>query len=309
MNQILCVYGPTASGKTKLAVALAKRYNGEVLSCDSMQIYRGMDIGTAKPTVQEMDGVPHHMIDCVEPDEQFSVSRYVQLADPILQDILCRGKTAILAGGTGLYGDSLMAGRTFSPLPETGKREMLEQLLQREGITPLLAMLQEYDPESADRLNPADHKRILRAIEVFLETGKPISQHNRETQAIPPKYHPFCLGLNFASRQDLYDRIDLRVTQMVSQGLFEEVSQLLRSGVPNRATALQAIGYKEAAQALSGEITQEEAIVRIQQESRRYAKRQLTWFRRNPAIHWLLLPRDPDFSAVTTDACSLYENS
>ncbi|MEA4966444.1 MAG: tRNA (adenosine(37)-N6)-dimethylallyltransferase MiaA [Oscillospiraceae bacterium] len=309
MNQILCVFGPTASGKTRLAVALAKRYDGEVLSCDSMQLYRGMEIGTATPTAEEMAGVPHHMIDCVDPAEPFSVGRYVALADPILQDILRRGKTAVLAGGTGLYADSLLAGRTFSPMPETGKREELERQLREHGVAPLLSLLREHDPESANRLHPADHKRILRAAEVFLETGKPISQHNRETQAQPPKYRPFRLGLNFQNRQDLYDRIDRRVDRMVDIGLFDEVARLLDSGVPETATAMQAIGYKEAAEALRGTLSREEAVARIKQESRRYAKRQLTWFRKNPDIHWLTLPREPDFSAVLAEACRLCENS
>ena len=272
-----------------------------------MQIYRGMDIGTAKPTAEETQGIPHHMIDCIDPGEDFSVSRYMELADPILQDILRRGKTAVITGGTGQYVDALVAGHGFSPLPATGKREELQQLAEAEGIEAVIAILREHDPESAERLHPSDQRRIIRAAEVFLETGKTITQHNLETKAIPPKYQPLWIGLNFENRQDLYDRIDLRVDLMVRDGLFEEVERLLtlRSG----ATALQAIGYKEPIMALRGEITREEAIDRIKQESRRYAKRQLTWFRRNPAIHWLMLPKDPDFAEILSAACRIVEES
>jgi len=307
MNPILCVVGPTASGKTKLSVALCRRLGGEVLSCDSMQLYRGMDIGTAKPTVSEMEGVPHHMIGCIDPEEDFSVGRYVAMADPILQDILHRGKVAVVTGGTGLYVDSLIAGRSFAPFPSTGKREELQALCAKEGIEAVLALLRRVDPESAARLHPADEKRILRAAEVYLETGKTITEHNLETQAQPPKYRPLWIGLNFRNRQDLYDRIDRRVDQMVEQGLFEEAARL-RDTRPN-ATALQAIGYKEPLQALRGEISREEAIEKIQRESRRYAKRQLTWFRKNPAIHWLLLDREPDFSAILEEALRLAAES
>ena len=307
MNPIICVVGPTASGKTKLSVALCQRLNGEVLSCDSMQIYRGMDVGTAKPTAEEMAGVPHHMIGCVDPAEDFSVGRYVAMADPILQDILGRGKTAVVTGGTGLYVDALIAGRSFAPFPSTGKREELQALRDREGIGAVIELLRRVDPESAARLHPADERRILRAAEVYLETGKTITAHNLETQQKPPKYRPLWIGLNFKDRQDLYDRIDRRVLQMVEDGLFDEVERL-RDTRPG-ATALQAIGYKEPLQALRGEITREEAIAKIQQESRRYAKRQLTWFRKNLAIHWLLLDREPDFSAIVEEACRLAEDS
>ena len=288
MKNIICVVGPTASGKTKLAVELAKAYNGEVLSCDSMQLYKRMDIGTAKPTAEEMQGIPHHMIDILEPDEAFSVGRYVELADPILRDILARGKTCVICGGTGLYVDSLIAGRTFAPFPQTGRREELEALAAEQGIGAVIAMLREFDPESAQRLHPSDQRRIIRAAEVFLETGKTITQHNLETQAIPPKYDPLWIGLDFTERAELYARIDRRVEVMVRDGLIPEIEALLAEGVPANATSLQAIGYKEPMSALRGEITMDEAIALIQQQSRRYAKRQRTWFRRNEAIHWIL---------------------
>ena len=298
MNNIICVVGPTASGKTKLAVELAKAYDGEVLSCDSMQIYRRMDIGTAKPTVEEMQGIPHHMIDVVEPDEQFSVSRYVEMADPVLRDILARGKRCIICGGTGLYVDSLIAGRTFAPYPETGKRQELERLAAEQGIEAVVAILREHDPESAARIDHANQKRIIRAAEVFLETGKTITQHNLETQAVPPKYDPLWIGLDFTDRAELYARIDKRVDLMVQDGLLPEIEKLLAEGVPVHATSLQAIGYKEPMAALRGEMTMAEAIERIKTESRRYAKRQLTWFRRNPKINWVFNQEPVTFAKI-----------
>ena len=308
MNNIICVVGPTASGKTKLAVELAKAYNGEVLSCDSMQIYRRMNIGTAKPTAEEMQGIPHHMIDVVEPDDSFSVSRYVEMADPILQEILSRGKRCIICGGTGLYVDSLMAGRTFAPYPETGKRQELERLAAEQGIEAVVAILERYDPESAARIEHANHKRIIRAAEVFLETGKTITQHNLETQAVPPKYAPLWLGLDFADRAELYARIDRRVDLMIADGLLPEIEQLLAEGVPAHATSLQAIGYKEPMAALRGEMTMDEAIGKIKTESRRYAKRQLTWFRRNPKIHWICNREPVDFSDVWRKTTDILDN-
>lgn len=288
MDRIICIVGPTASGKTGLSVRLAQALGGEVISCDSMQIYRGMDIGTAKVTPTEQAGIPHHMVDIADPREAFSVSRFVTLADACVQEILQRGKFAILTGGTGLYIDSLVAGRSFAPFPNTGKRQELESLAQREGIDAVRRILEQHDPESARRLHPSDQKRIIRAAEVFLETGKTITQHNLETQRLPPKYHPLWLGLDFVRREDLYDRINVRVDGMLQAGLAEEIRQLLAQGLPTGATALQAIGYKEALSALQGQISMEEAADRIRQASRNYAKRQLTWFRKNKAVHWIL---------------------
>ncbi len=287
MNNIICIAGPTASGKTALAVALAKELNGEVVSCDSMQIYRRMDIGTAKPTPEEQQGIPHHMIDVAEPDEDFSVSRYCAMADPIVQDILARGKTPIIAGGTGLYMDSLIRGNDFAPFPSTGCRERLEAQADSEGIEVLLNRLREIDPEAASRLHLADRKRIIRALEVYLETGETITAHNLRTQAIPPKYAPIWLGLDFAERSELYRRIDRRVEIMMEMGLMEEIKSLLASGIPKKCTAMQAIGYKEFVSALDGQCSIPEAVAQVQQSSRHYAKRQLTWFRRNSSIHWL----------------------
>lgn len=287
MNNIICIAGPTASGKTALAVELAKELNGEVVSCDSMQVYRRMDIGTAKPTKEEMQGIVHHMIDVAEPDEDFSVSRYCEMASPIVDDILARGKTAIIAGGTGLYMDSLIRGNAFAPFPATGVRERLEAQADAEGMESMLEWLRSVDPASAARLHLSDRKRIIRALEVFLETGETITEHNRKTQAIPPKYNPLWLGLDFADRAELYHRIDLRVDAMLEMGLMEEIRELLASGIPAKCTAMQAIGYKEFVNALNGEETVEKAAEEVKKSSRHYAKRQLTWFRRNPRLHWL----------------------
>ena len=286
MNPIVCLAGPTASGKTALAVELAQALNGEVVSCDSMQVYRRMDIGTAKPSPEEMGGIPHHMIDVADPEEDYSVSRYCAAAAPIVEDIVARGKTAIIAGGTGLYMDSLIRGNDFAPFPSTGVRERLEAQADAEGMEAMAAWLRGVDPEAAERIH--DRKRLLRALEVYLETGQTITEHNRRTQAIPPKFSPVWLGLDFEDRQRLYDRIDLRVTKMLEMGLLEEIQGLLDSGVPETATAMQAIGYKEFVNALAGRETVEAAADQVRQSSRRYAKRQLTWFRRNRAMHWLI---------------------
>ena len=286
MNPVVCLAGPTASGKTALAVELARELNGEVVSCDSMQVYRRMDIGTAKPGPEEMGGIPHHMIDVADPEEDYSVSRYCAAAAPIVEDIVARGKTAIIAGGTGLYMDSLIRGNDFAPFPSTGVRERLEAQADAEGMEAMAAWLRGVDPEAAERIH--DRKRLLRALEVYLETGQTITEHNRRTQAIPPKFSPVWLGLDFENRQQLYDRIDLRVTKMLEMGLLEEIQGLLDSGVPETATAMQAIGYKEFVNALAGRETVETADDQVRQSSRRYAKRQLTWFRRNKAMHWLI---------------------
>ena len=288
MNRIICVAGPTASGKTALAVELAKEYDGEVVSCDSMQVYRRMDIGTAKPGAAERQGIVHHMIDVAEPWEDYSVSRYCAAATPIVEDIVARGKTAIIAGGTGLYMDSLIRGNDFAPFPSTGMRERLEAEAEQNGMEAVLARLQEIDPETASRLHLSDRKRIIRAMEVYLETGQTIAEHNRRTQAIPPRFTPLWLGLDFESRAELYSRIDRRVDIMLETGLVEEIRGLLASGIPEKCTAMQAIGYKEFTAALEGSGTVEEAAEAVRKASRHYAKRQLTWFRRNRAIHWLV---------------------
>ncbi len=302
MNNIICIAGPTASGKTALAVALAQELSGEVISCDSMQIYRRMDIGTAKPTKAEMQGVPHYMLDVAEPDEDFSVSRYCEMATPILENILSRGKIAIVAGGTGLYMDSLMRGNAFAPFPSTGMRERLEVRADAEGMEALLSELQRIDPASAQRLHLKDRKRIIRALEVYYETGETITAHNLKTQQIPPKYSPLWLGLDFEDRQDLYARIDRRVGLMLEMGLLQEIRDLLAAGIPPKCTAMQAIGYKEFVAALDGEGSIEAASDQVRQSSRHYAKRQLTWFRRNEKMHWLKYGQAEGFAEILQKA-------
>ena len=287
MKNLICIAGPTASGKTALSIALAKELGGEIVSCDSMQVYKRMDIGTAKPTAPEMENIPHHMLSVAEPWEDFSVGKYCDMATPIVDDIIARGKTVIIVGGTGLYMDALIRGNAFAPCPSTGCRERLEKLANAEGIEAVIQQLREVDPESAQRLHPSDQKRIIRAMEVYLETGKTITQHNLETQQIPPRYNPVWFALEDADRATLYERIDRRVEEMLRQGLLEEIKSLLAEGVPEKCTAMQAIGYKEFVDALAGRSSIETATELVQQASRKYAKRQLTWFRRNPAIHWL----------------------
>ena len=287
MQNIICIAGPTASGKTSLSIALAKELDGEIVSCDSMQVYKRMDIGTAKPTVEEMENIPHYMLSVAEPWEDFSVSKYCDMATPIVDDILARGKTAIIVGGTGLYMDALIRGNAFAPYPATGCREKLEALAAEKGIDAVIAQLRAVDPESAQRLHPSDRKRIIRAMEVYLETGETITQHNLKTQQIPPRYTPVWFALEDADRATLYARIDRRVEEMLRLGLLEEIKSLLAEGVPEKSTAMQAIGYKEFVDALAGRCSLETATALVQQASRKYAKRQLTWFRRNNAIHWL----------------------
>ena len=287
MDNIICIAGPTASGKTALAVALATELDAEVISCDSMQIYRRMNIGTAKPTPEEIRSIPHHMLDVAEPGEDFSVRRYCEMATPIIEDILARGKTAIIAGGTGLYMDALIRGNSFAPCPSTGMREKLELQADTEGMEAMLALLNKIDPDSAQKLHLADRKRILRALEVYYETGHTITEHNQMTQAIPPRYNPLWFALEDEQRSELYARIDARVGRMLEDGLLDEVKSLLDEGIPEQSTAMQAIGYKEFIAALKGQCTIDEAADQVRQSSRRYAKRQLTWFRRNPNIHWL----------------------
>ena len=295
--KIACIAGPTACGKTTLGVLLAQRFCGEVVSVDSMQIYRGMTVGTAAPTAEEMQGVPHHMIAVADPAEQWSAAEYVSRATPVVDDILARGKLPVLVGGTGLWMDALIRGHGFAKGHAGGAiRRELEARLEREGIAPLLEELRQVDPESAERLHPADTKRILRALEVYRETGSTISAHNAATRMIPPRYDAVWIGLQFADRADMKALIDRRVDKMVQEGLLDEVRALLAMGLPRNATAIQAIGYKEFLGVLDGALTEPEAIELVKLRSRQYAKRQLTWLRRNPDIHWIFWEKDRDFA-------------
>ena len=305
MNNLICIAGPTASGKTALSISLAKELNAEILSCDSMQVYRRMDIGTAKPTLEEREGIVHHMLDVAEPWEDFSVSRYCRMASPIVDDIISRGKTAIIVGGTGLYMDSLIKGTDFAPFPSTGVRQRLEAM----PIEQVYAQLASVDAPSAERLHLSDKKRIIRALEIYLETGQTMTEHDLRTQAIPPKYRPLWFALTDEDRQTLYDRIDRRVDAMLEMGLLDEIRALLRDGISPKATALQAIGYKEFVAALNGECTVEAAADQVRQSSRRYAKRQLTWFRRNPAMHWLVRRRNAAGDEILSAARQIINES
>lgn len=306
MAKVVCVVGPTATGKTKMGVAIARRFGGEVVSVDSMQIYRGMTVGTAAPTAQETEGIPHHMIAVADPSESWSVARYAAEADRCVQDILARGALPVLVGGTGLWLDALIRGTGFAEGRQGGEiRRALQERMEREGAAVLLEELRQIDPEAAARLHLKDEKRIIRALEVWQETGETITDHDRRTKEAPPRYEAVYIGLDFARRQDLRDRIDARVDKMVESGLLDEVRALLSSGLPADATALQAIGYKQFLAVERGEITEAQAVEEVKLRSRQYAKRQLTWLRRNGAIHWLYWEKEPDFPAAIQKATEI----
>ena len=294
--KIIVVCGPTATGKTRLGIELARQYDGEIVSADSMQVYRRMDIGTAKATAEERAAAIHHMLDVAEPEENYSVARYVEEASRCCNDILSRGKLPILVGGTGLYIDSLISGRDFAENDgDEGLRQRLSAEYDALGGEAMLRRLGSFDPERAEKLHASDKRRIVRAMEIYLLTGVTITEHDRRTRQLPPRYDAARIFLSFRDRADLYSRIDRRVDEMVERGLFDEVQGLLSSGLSERCTAMQAIGYKEPAMALRGEISREEAIALIKQGSRRYAKRQLTWFGRDPEALRILWEREPDF--------------
>lgn len=299
MSLLFVVTGPTATGKTALGVELAKHLDGEVISADSMQLYRGMDIGTAKPDVREMDGVRHHMLDVAEPFENFSVARYAAMAGACVDDVLARGKTPIVVGGTGLYIEGLLRGIDYAAAPgDSGLRRALEAQYDELGGEAFRRKLAEVDPERAQKLQPGDKKRLVRALEVFALTGKTITCHDEESRKNPPRYEAFTVALDFADRQTLYDRIDRRVERMFEAGLISEVQALLSGGLSQSSTAIQAIGYKQTAAYLRGACTLQEAIDTIQRESRRYAKRQLTWLRRDEALRWVRWEKAPDMRLV-----------
>ena len=310
MATVLCVVGPTATGKTKMGVALAKRFNGEVVSVDSMQIYRGMAVGTAAPTAEEMEGIPHHMVAVADPAESWSAARYVQAADLCVQDILRRGKLPVLVGGTGLYLDALIRGTDFAAGSQgTEIRQELQRRARNEGIETLLGELRRIDPIAAEKLHLRDEKRIIRALEVWQETGRTITEHDRLERQQPPKYDALYIGLDFIDRQDLRDRIDRRVDIMVEQGLLAEAEALLSGGLPRDATALQAIGYKQFLAVADGRMTEADAVEEVKLRSRQYAKRQLTWLRRNEAIHWVLWDKVPDFPSGLQNATTFLTSS
>ena len=298
-NKIIVVAGPTASGKTRLGIELARAFGGEIVSADSMQLYRGMDIGTAKATPGEQAAAKHHMLDVAEPSESWSVARYAEEAGAVCDRLLAAGKLPILVGGTGLYIDSLIAGRDFADNQEDkALRCALEAEYDKIGGEAMLEKLAAFDPERAAKLNAGDKRRIVRAVEIYRLTGKTATEHDEETRRRPPRYDAARIVLNFRDRADLYARIDSRVTKMAEDGLFDEVRRLLDAGLSPDCTAMQAIGYKEAVLALRGQITKDEALDLIRQGSRRYAKRQITWFSRWEGAHRVLWDREPDFAAA-----------
>lgn len=301
-NRLICICGPTASGKTALSVALAKQLHTEIISADSMQIYRGMDIGTAKPTAEERQGVPHHLLDVCAPGEPFSVARYVELADAAAQDVLSRGMVPIVAGGTGLYMDALIECSTFSG-DETNLsvREKYQCMAAEQGNEAVHACLAKVDPEGADRLHPNNLKRVIRALEVYEQTGMTIDAFNRLHKRPAPKYAALKIGVCPAERQTLYDRIDRRVDQMLADGLLEETKRLLDSGAL-AGTAAQAIGYKELLGYLQGDALLADCVALLKQRSRNYAKRQLTWLKRDDNIHWIYYNNGEELPAILQEA-------
>ncbi len=303
--KLITVVGPTASGKTRLGVELAKRYGGEVISADSMQIYKGMQIATAKPAVEEMQGIPHHLMDFLEPNQTYSVAMFVDDAKKCIEDIFSRGKIPVIVGGTGLYVDSLLNNISFHESQrDTGLSEKLRELYYTEGVDYLLDMLRKFDGESAERLETEKNpKRIIRAIEFYKTTGITITEQNKNSKSEESPYKAIKLGLNFEDRQKLYDRINKRVDLMVEAGLVSEAKRVFNSELS--FTSVKAIGYKELFPYLKGELPLEECIEKLKQETRRYAKRQITWFKRDKEINWLYPDKADSFEQLFEQAVQI----
>lgn len=303
-NKIIAVAGPTASGKTALSVKIAKELGGEVVSCDSMQIYKGMDIGTAKPSLEERCGVPHHMIDIISPDEKYNVVSYKRDAEAAIDDILKRGRVPVLAGGTGLYMDSVLSNTAFSENSSFSvARERLEKLFEEKGREYIFEMLEKIDPEAAEKIHPNNTRRVIRALEIYETTGKTLTQANIESKR-PEKYESLVIGIMW-DRETLYERINERVERMMAEGLLKEVETLRKKGMKAEYTSMQAIGYKELFEYFEGNCTLEEAKEKIKQESRRYAKRQMTWLKRNKKINWLILQKDYNLNKIYEQSFTL----
>lgn len=291
-NKILGIVGPTASGKSALALELADRLSGEIVSCDSMQVYRRMDIGTAKPTAEELRRVAHHMIDIVEPYEEFTAADYVERADEAVKDILERGRLPVFCGGTGLYLDSFLRGGFEETRGDSRIRENLLKDAERLGPQEMHKKLAEIDPESALAIHPNNVRRVIRALEIFYLTGKTKTELDKMTQSYPERYDAVIIGLRFENREILYRRIDERVDKMIAAGLLGETSSLLSEGVFEKSrTAAQAIGYKELLGYIRGEVTLGEAVSDLKKATRHYAKRQMTWFCANPRVEWIYVDR------------------
>jgi tRNA dimethylallyltransferase len=291
--RILVIAGPTASGKSALALELARRLDGEIVNADSLQVYRGMDIGTAKPTPEQRAEIPHHLIDVADPDQPFSAADFADAADAAIRDIDSRGKRAIVVGGTGLYIRALLKGLVDSPGDAGAIRQELRAEAEERGNQALLEELHRVDPELAGRIHPNNLVRIIRALEVFRLTGIPLSRYQQEHGFSSQRYRSLQIGIR-VERQLLYSRIDQRVNRMLEQGLQQEVQQLLNAGYSPEAKAMRAIGYKEMAACLAGECSLDEAIRLIKRDTRHYAKRQLTWFNADADILWLEYPAEFD---------------
>lgn len=287
MDKVIVIAGPTASGKTDLAVEFALQVNGEVISADSMQIYREMDIGTAKPAMEERRGIPHHLIDIVNPDEEYSVASFQADAKACIQEILSRGKVPVIAGGTGLYINALVFNVIFSEIESNWEyRRHLESLAKEHGPEYLHGLLMEVDAKSAAAIHPNNIKRVIRALEVYESTGKPISEHQKESRREPPPYDYRIFGLH-VERDLLYSRIEKRTDKMMDRGLYEEVEGILKKGYSPGLVSLQGIGYKEIIQAIQGKCILPEAVENIKLATRRLAKRQMTWFRKTEGLKWI----------------------
>ena len=284
---LIILTGPTAVGKTKASIDLAKALNGEIISADSMQVYKYMDIGSAKIRPEEMQGVPHYLVDVLEPDEEFHVVRFQQMAKQAMQEIYDKGKVPIVVGGTGFYIQALLYDIDFTESNEDNiYRSQLEQIAKEQGAQHLHDLLREVDPESADAIHANNVKRVIRALEFYKQTGEKISQHN-ETERAKESPYDFCYFVLTDQRQHLYDRIDQRVDQMLQEGLVAEVEALKNKGYTKDMVSMQGLGYKEVVEYLEETLTKEEMIEKIKQESRRYAKRQITWFKKNKQTIWI----------------------
>ncbi len=298
---LLAVVGPTASGKTALGVNICKKIQGEVVSCDSMQIYRGMCIATAKPTAEEMDGVPHHLVDFVDPNETFSVAKYCEIAKKTIADIIARGKTPVLVGGTGLYYSSLVDNINFlDEDTDFDYRQFLKNRADNEGTDVLLEELKKIDPKTASRLHANNTGRIIRALEIYHTTGKTITEQNELSRANPSPYDVKTVCLDAKDRQFLYNRINLRVDLMLETGLVKEAKEFFKNNIGR--TAVQAIGYKELKPYFDGTATLDECVENLKMQTRRYAKRQLTWFRRDERIKFLYIDEYSSLQELTKAA-------
>ena len=298
MDNMMIIAGPTATGKSAAAVALAKRMNGEVISADSMQVYRGMDIGSAKITEEEMQGVPHHLVDIIEPEETWNVVLFQERAKKAAQDILGRGRLPIVAGGTGFYIQALLYDIAFTDAGEdTAYRQALTRYAAEHGAEALHDMLRKEDPESAEAIHPNNIKRVIRALEYRRESGTAISAHNTAQRQRQAAYRAILFVLTM-DRARLYERIDARVDRMVEEGLVEVVARLRERGLTARDVSMQGIGYRQILQALDGEISMEEAVRIVKRDTRHFAKRQLTWFKREPDAVWIDIGAYKDTEAM-----------